>query len=135
MVHALYRDVNGTDVRGEYAGSNAGIRVKAYFNDALHDDCWIVKQKGARRYVVKDTSSGEEAVCKLVETTPSVNGDMLLVGYQASSVPPGNTQPNGGPIAINKLQKRTAIDWNDNRYTWVLENDSSMDYISLTPFN
>lgn len=135
MVHALYRDVNGTDVRGPYAGGDVGIRVQAYFNDALHNDCWIVKQKGARRYVVKDTSSGEEAVCKLVNTTPSVNGDMLLVGYLASSVPPGNVDPDGSAIPLNKLQKRTAIDWNDNRYTWVLENDSSIDYIALTQFS
>lgn len=135
MAHALYKDVNGNDVRGPYAGSNLGIRVKAYFGDALHDDCFIVNQKGGRQYMVQDTSSGQQAKCKLVETLGTENNTMTLTGFLASSVPPGQVNPENPEIVLSKLQKRTAIDWNDNRYTWVLENDSSVDYISLTPIN
>ena len=40
---------------------------------------------------------------------------------------------NGGTeINIRKITKRVATDWNDNKYTWTLENDSSNDYIVLT---
>jgi hypothetical protein len=52
---------------------------------------------------------------------------MRLVGY---------TQPvevDANLVAISKLQKRTATDYNGNRYSWYLENDSSADFIVLTP--
>ena len=135
MVHALYKDVFGTDARGPYAINNIGIRVNAYFNNALHNDCFIINQKGARQYKVQDTSSGEKAKCKLVEILGTENNTMILVGYLASSIPPGQLDPNGSGITLSKLQKRTAIDWNENRYTWRLVNDSSVDYIELTPIS
>lgn len=134
MGRPIYKDINGVDVRGSYANSNLGVRTKAYFGGQLHD-CFIVNQKGGRSYVVEDIVTGDQAKCKLVNiATPNQENTMAIVGYLASSVPAGNTQPNGSPIVINKLQKRTAIDWSDNRYTWSLENDSSADVILLTPF-
>jgi hypothetical protein len=36
-------------------------------------------------------------------------------------------------VAIAKITKRVATDFSGNRYTWRLENDSSADYIVLTP--
>jgi hypothetical protein len=36
-------------------------------------------------------------------------------------------------IAIAKITKRVATDFNGVRYKWFLENDSSADYIVLTP--
>ena len=135
MGRPIYRDINGDDVRGPYGHDNLGIRVQAYFDDALHDDCFIVNQKGGRQYLVQDTSSGEQAKCKLVETLGTENGTMTIVGYLASDVPAGQLDPEGSGITLSKLQKRTAIDWNDNRYTWQLVSDSSLDYIELTPFS
>lgn len=122
MGRPIYRDINGVDVRGSYSSTNAGIHVQAYFDNSLHD-CFIVNQKGGRTYVVQDLLTDEQAKCKLVNVDPpSVNGTMSLVGYSG-----------GSPVVLHKLHKRTAIDWNDNRYTWSLQNDSSADVIILTP--
>lgn len=62
---------------------------------------------------------------KLVSGTPSASGEMRLVGYTNTG--------HANPIAIRNLKKRTATDWSGNRYTWILQNDSSADYILLTP--
>lgn len=134
MGRPIYRDVAGDDVRGPYVGANIGIKVVAYFDNALHD-CYIVNQKGGRSYLVQDIMSGERAKCKLVETMVNTNNTMTIVGFLASAVPAGNLDPEGSGITLSKLQKRTAIDWSENRYTWTLVSDSSMDYIELTPFS
>jgi hypothetical protein len=39
---------------------------------------------------------------------------------------------SGTEINIRKITKRVATDFSGNRYTWVLQNDSSNDYIVLT---
>lgn len=124
MGRPIYRDVNGVLVAGDYTGASLGIRCTAYFGGSLRDDCFIVKQKGARRYKLEDKSDSAQAFCKLVQGTPAANGEMQLVGYLN-----GQT---ASPVVLNKLQKRTAIDWSGNRYTWYLESDSSADYIVLT---
>ena len=123
MGRPLYRDVNGVDVRGTFT-SATGLRVDAYFGGSLRTDVWIVNQKGARKYKVQDESDSSTGVCKLVNGTPAANGEMKLVGYVG-----GN---GGATVILNKLQKRTAIDWNGARYTWRIENDSTNDYIVLT---
>jgi len=47
-----------------------------------------------------------------------------LFGYTASN--------SGAEVNIAKITKRVATDFSGNRYTWVLENDSTNDYIVLT---
>ena len=49
---------------------------------------------------------------------------MRLFGYAVSN--------SGTEVNIAKITKRLATDFSGNRYTWVLENDSSNDYIVLT---
>jgi hypothetical protein len=124
MGRPVYRDVNGVLVTGDFTGTSQGIRCTAFFGGELRDDCFVVKQKAARRYKLQDKSDATQAFCKLVQGAPAVNGEMQLVGYLN-----GQT---ASPIVINKLHKKTAIDWNGTRYTWFLQNDSSADYIVLT---
>jgi len=123
MGRPLYKDVLGNDVRGTFS-SAVGIRVDAYFGGSLRTDAWIINQKGARKYKVQDQSDSSTGFCKLVNATPAANGEMKLVGYLNGAT--------GSPVTLNKLQKRTAIDWSGNRYTWYVSNDSTNDYIVLT---
>ena len=123
MGRPLYKDVAGNDVRGTFT-SAVGIRVDAYFGGSLHTDAWIVNQKGARKYKVQDESDGTTGFCKLVNATPAADGEMTIIGFLNGS--------GDAPVKLNKLQKRTAIDWNGNRYTWTINNDSTNDYIVLT---
>lgn len=124
MGRPVRRDVNGTEVFGDYTTSAAGIVVTAYFGSSLRTDVFIVKQKGSRRYLCQDKSDSTQAVCKLVSGTPAANGEMKLFGVTNASTDAG--------VAIAKLNKRTAVDFSGNRYKWVLVNDSSADYIQLT---
>jgi len=126
MGRPVKKDVNGVAVFGTYE-SAAGIKVSAYMSGSLRTDVYIESQVGARRYVCHDVSDDVTAKCKLVSGTPAANGEMQMLGY----TDPGSDTS----VAIKKLNKRTAVDFDSNRYTWYLENDSSEDYIVLTLVN
>ena len=127
MGRPLRKDVNGVDVIGTFA-SDTGIRVE-FYDASLRTDGVIIKQRGAKTFVVCQrgnigtTTTYSTAVLKNGE--PSAAGEMRIQGWNGG---------NGGTaVNIAKLTKRVATDFSGNRYTWVLENDSSNDYIVLTP--
>lgn len=123
MGRPVKSDINGTIVFGPYTTTSAGIKCQAYFGDSLNAACYITKQVGSRRYKV--TADGTTlAVCSLVSTTPDANGEMLVYGYTDAGADTA--------VALAKINKRTAIDFDGNRYKWELVNDSSEDYIQLT---
>lgn len=127
MGRPLRKDILGTDVIGTYA-SNTGVRV-SFYDASLRTDGVILKQRGAKTFRVCQvgnigtTSAYVTAV--LVSDAPNAYGEMSLVGYI------GGNGAQATPIA--KITKRVATDFNGVRYKWYLENDSSNDYIVLTP--
>jgi hypothetical protein len=174
MGRPVRRDVRGTEVFGTYV-SAAGIRCEAYFA-SNQNDVYIIKQKGAHRYLVADVSAVQDEdivvgntyvivdtsdtdwvalgvdnayngkifqatvsgsglstngvvrrvqVANLVSGTPAALGEMRLTGYNSVGADASATR-------IAHLNKRTAIDFAGNRYTWFLDNDSSGDQIILT---
>ena len=132
MGRPLKKDVLGTDAIGTPLSTATGIRVEAYFGDAAYTDAtyntttnyaYIVKQRGAKTFQVAN-QAGTLSTCVLQDTIPNSNGEMRINGY---------VDGNGSaPTPIRKITKRVATDFSGNRYTWVLENDSSSDYIVLT---
>jgi len=60
-----------------------------------------------------------------VNAEPAADGEMRLFGY--------NPTNSGAEVNIAKITKRVATDFSGNRYTWQLVNDSTNDYIELTP--
>jgi hypothetical protein len=131
MGRPLKRDVLGTDVIGTPVAPNAGITVQ-FFDTQLRTDGAIIKQRGAKTFVVTqranilddlDRSTGGIA-CVLQAAEPSAAGQMRIFG-STSGVTPGD-------IAIRKITKRIAWDFNDNKYTWFLDDDSSADVLVLT---
>ena len=126
MGRPVKRDVAGTLVFGDYTTTAVGIKVTAYFGGSSRTEGFIVKQKGARRYLVQDKSDSTQAVCKLVSGSPAANGEMNLVGFTAP------VEADLNAVVLRNLNKRTATDFSNNRYTWVLVSDSSEDYIQLT---
>ena len=129
MGRPLRKDVFGTDAIGTGAAAATGVRVD-FHNGSLRTDGVIIKQRGAKTFVVAQvgnigtTSAYTTAV--LQSSTPDAAGEMSLVGYVG-----GNAQNNLKFIA--KITKRVATDFAGIRYTWRLENDSSADIIVLTP--
>lgn len=122
MGRPLKRDVNGTLVFGTGATTDAGIIVSARLpGQSTAKDGYIVTQRGSRSYLVNNADGVGQ--CVLVSSISGA-GQMVMLGYTDAGADVS--------VPIRKLQKRTAIDFNGNRYTWVLVNDSSADYIQLT---
>jgi len=131
MGRPLKTDVKGTNVVGTFgtnADKEAGIRVEFHDGTALRTDGIIIKQRGARTYVVARVGAPlTRFTCVLRQTEPAAFGQMRIQG-SVQGLFPGNT-----PIA--RLTKRVALDFTGNRYTWELTNfeDSTGDTIKLTP--
>jgi hypothetical protein len=118
--------------------ADAGIVVQGYFGGTLASDYQIVKQRGAKTYVVLKASvdtftetenfasitSSNLKVGKLVSGQPAAEGEIRILGSTTGQSP--------GTTAIAKLTKRVATDFSGNRYTWYLDNDSSADVLVLT---
>jgi hypothetical protein len=105
---------------GTAAGANAGIIITAFVPDGSSAVTgYIVKQVGSKTYKV--TTAQGTGRCRLVETI-SAAGQMTMVGFDGVDT-----------VKIRKLTQHVAIDFSGNRYSWALMNDSSADYIELTP--
>ena len=126
MGRPLRKDINGVDVIGTFA-SNTGIRVE-FYDSALRTDGVIIKQRGAKTFVVSRVGDIGTATAYstaiLKNGAPSAANEMRMFGYVTSN--------SGTAVNIAKITKRVATDFSGNRYTWYLENDSSNDYIVLT---
>jgi ribosomal protein L27 len=125
MGRPLRKDKNGTDVIGTPV-SNAGITVRFYDGSTLQSDGIIIKQRGAKTYVVARVGTPTtKFTCTVVSGTPSAQGEMSIQGSTTG-------QLDANLVSIAKLTKRVATDFSGGRYTWYLESDSSADYIVLT---
>lgn len=141
MGRPLSKDILGINVIGATDGTapyNTGIRVD-FFDASLRTDGVILKQRGAKTFVVAQegnlVAAGDtiteslrlatgRSTCVLKNGEPSSIGEMRLFGYVGSN--------SGAEVNIAKITKRVATDFSGNRYTWELENDSTNDYIVLT---
>ena len=130
MGRPLRKDVFGVDAIGTYA-SDTGVRVE-FYDASLRTDGVIIKQRGAKTFTVAQVGnigSGDDYIkCVLQDSTPNASGEMRMWGYVAG------TQEGvaGNQVNIAKITKNVATDFSQNKYTWKLVNDSSVDYIELT---
>lgn len=126
MGRPLRKDVNGVDVINTGAGAATGIRVDFHDGTALRTDGIILKQRGAKTFVVARVGTPDETTTAVLQAAaPSAVGQLRIQGYIG-----GNGADN--LKSISKITKRVATDFDGVRYTWYLENDSSADYIVLT---
>jgi hypothetical protein len=127
MGRPLRKDVNGVDVIGTPAGAATGITVEFHDGSALRTDGIILKQRGAKTFVVARIGAPTARfTCVLRSTEPAAAGQMRMRGSTAGTL-------DTGLVSLAKITKRVATDFSGNKYTWFLENDSSADYIVLTP--
>ena len=72
---------------------------------------------------IQHSSAGSAKICRLVnEIAPNAEGECSLVGIT----------PGGGAIILKKMFNRTAVDFDNNRYKWTVEDDSTESLIRLT---
>ncbi len=124
MGRPVKKDQNGVVCFGDYTTSDIGIRVEAFIGGSNQNDVFIVKQRGATRYLVQDKSTGTQVIAKLVSGTPAALGEMRMIAYTAGG-------PDASATAIRKLTKKIAIDFSGVRYTWFIDNDSSGDQLII----
>ena len=135
MGRPLRKDVFGIDAINTFgtntpSDARAGIRVE-FYDAALRTDGVIIKQRGARTFVVTrnanigTTSTYVTAV--LQSAQPSAYGQMRMIGYTDPGV-------DSSAVAIRKITKRIATDFNGNKYKWRMSDfgDSTGDIIVLT---
>jgi hypothetical protein len=104
----------------------AGFAGKDQITEDSTTDVYILKQKGARRFLVKHAEDGDQAVCKLVnksydDSTAIVAGEMVVVGYL-----------NGQKVTLRKINNRTCADFTGRRFKYTLSDDSSTTLMILT---
>lgn len=128
MGRPLRKDVRGTDVILTPV-SNTGITVKFHDGTTLRTDGVIVKQRGAKTFVVcRRADIGTTAnyvTAVLTNGTPSALGEMQLTGSTSGML-------DANLVNCAKITKRVFTNFSGTRYTWYLESDSSADYIVLT---
>jgi hypothetical protein len=126
MGRPLRKDINGVDVINTGASTATGVRVDFHDGTALRTDGIILKQRGAKTFVVaREGSPTVRTTAVLQAAAPSADGQLRIQGYVG-----GNGLNNLKALA--KITKRVATDFDGVKYTWFLENDSSADYIVLT---
>jgi hypothetical protein len=124
MGRPLRKDINGVDVIGTPV-SDTGITVQFHDGTALRSDGIIIKQRGAKTFVVARVGAPTvRFTCVLQAAEPAAAGQMRMQGSTTGTL-------DAGLVAIAKITKRVATAFNDTRYRWFLENDSSADYIVL----
>ena len=134
MGRPLRKDVNGVDVIGTYgtasSDSPAGIVVK-FYDASLRTDGVIIKQRGAKSFVVArigsigTTSAYTTAVLK--NGTPSAAGEMQIIAYLSGGA-------DASAVNVAKITKRIITSFTGAKYTWRMTNfaDSTADQIELT---
>ena len=100
-----YGVVGGEDTLSTYAHPVLKVRVR--ITGESEADGWIVRQKGASKYLVED-ASGNTGVCVLANTADSslAEGTMTITAQDS-----GSTE-----FRIKRMSNKYALDFSDNRY-------------------
>jgi hypothetical protein len=96
---------------------------------------YILRQRSTNSFLVNDlktgtkttpngTGTGNVGVCTLVDKADGSldANEMSIMGQKA----------NGEQVRIKKLYNRTCRDFNNNRYTWEIQDDSTTTLLVLT---
>jgi hypothetical protein len=119
------RPVNKRNFGALADGTNITINCKVGSNSAVADGM-IISQRSENKFKVDDSKlgSGNEGVCTLVAKASGSLGanEMSINGIIVAS---------GESVWVTKIYNRTCRDENNNRYTWSVEDDSSVSYMAL----
>lgn len=115
-------------------GTNITINCQVGSNSESQTG-YIIRQRSTNKFLVNDTKDGTKqstsgsgtgnvGVCTLVDKADGDLGanEMSIVGYVSS----------GSQVRIKKFYNRTCRDFNNVRYKWEVQNDSTASLIVLT---
>ena len=115
---------------------NIAINVQVAAN-AESEEGFILRQRSSRKFLVNDNKEGTKitpsgsgtgnvGVCTLVDKASGAlaANEMSIQGTLGNGT--------GTQVRIKKLYNRTCRDFANNRYTWVIEDDSTETVLRLT---
>jgi hypothetical protein len=127
-INKKYFGVLGVDATPKIPVQAAGLPDKDVVAELGIADLYIVKQKNARRFLVRHTEDNSQGVCRLVDkilgvddSTQIATGEMVIIGYTSTGV----------AKTIRSLTNRVATDFNGVRYKWSVSDDSTTSVLSL----
>lgn len=105
-------------------GDNSQPTIPVRFHDGSNlIEGKILTQRGTNKFNCSNDGDTITRVCRLVnEITPNANNECAIVGIA----------DGGTPKLIKKMFNRTCVDWDDNRYTWEVQDDSTESLLVLT---
>jgi len=106
-------------------GVDATPKVPIRFHDGSNlIEGYILSQRGTNKFNCSNDGDTITRVCRLTSDGSAPNADLecQLIGIGSG----------GDSIAIKKLFNRTAVDYDNNRYTWEAEDDSTESLLRLT---
>ena len=117
-------------------GTNFTVNAQVGGN-AETESGYIISQRSETKFLVNDlktgtktevggTGTGNVSVCTLVDKAAGTlgNDEISLQGTLAGG--------GGSQVRIKKLYNRTCRDFNNNRYTWEIQDDSTESIMVLT---
>ena len=112
------------DEVGAEASENLTVIVKVT-GETVSETGIILSQRSETKFKVDDAAdgTGNEGICVLVDKDVPADGEMVLKGYVAGT---------GDGVNIRKVQNRTMLDFDNNRYTWEIQDDSTANILVLT---
>lgn len=112
---------------GDTNDSAFPVIVKVGTN-AVSETGFIISQRAETLFVVNDNAgdpdNGNQGSCRLVDKTTPADDEMVIQGFVTGS---------SEPVNIRKLHNRTVIDFDNNRYDWEIQDDSTANILVLTP--
>jgi hypothetical protein len=117
----------GRPINKRYFGARSGVNdqsIGAYAQIGANaeGEGYIVKQRSSSKFKV--TVGANTGICTLVnKAIGSLAADEMLIQGFTSGM---------NAVNLRKLTSRLAYDWDNNKYTWAVEDDSSTTILRLT---
>ena len=131
------RNVHGTNTTSATELRQRGYNIPVYkarvsstadmdVNEGAGDNVYILQQKSSRRFRINSVSNGI-GVCNLVDDDGSSGvsaNEMVVRGFVGGS--------SDSPVIVKKISGKVITGFDDNRYTWYVDNDSTANVLVLT---
>jgi len=118
----FFGDPEVPDQRSVGSETENNFRVECNTGNGAVDTGYIIAQKGSNKFRVTDETT--ELNCRLVNkaTSALAEGEMVLFGSDGT----------GNRIPLKKISLHKATDYNNNQYTWEIQDDSTESALILT---
>lgn len=118
----FFGDPEVPDQRNVGSETENNFRVECNTGNGPVDTGYIIAQKGSNKFKVTDETTTLD--CRLTNKAEAdlLEGEMVLFGSDGT----------GNRIPLKKISLHKATDYNNNQYTWSIQDDSTESALILT---